>query len=369
MKRFFAIAAVCLVTLSCSQKKSVLDGTFTPADGQDAQVVAIVADVMTKEADTCAVVDGKFHYECPASDTTMLFVRIAPADENSADRYHLNVSLIPTEGNISVEMSEDTCIVSGSQLTDDYNAFVAEYRGCYNQYAEGLAGISKIFPEGSKEYAEVKEALMEQVQGEMKGVAVKTFKANSQNVVGYQAFTTMMYNLSKDEFDKYLDLSADFIKNNPKVEKIYEAKVNADATAEGKMFVDFEGKDPEGQVARLSDYVGRGNYVLVDFWASWCGPCKREIPNVKELYEKYTDKGLVVLGVAVWDKDNSGSREVMEQLDMKWNQIFAGEDDTPTDVYGIVGIPHIILFAPDGTVLNRGLYGNKMKETVAALFE
>lgn len=139
-------------------------------------------------------------------------------------------------------------------------------------------------------------------------------------------------------------------------------------TAAGKNFTDFEA-EYDGKVQRLSDYVGKGKYVLVDFWASWCGPCKREIPNIKELYDKYTQKGLVVIGVAVWDKDNSGSRQVMEQLGMPWNQIFMGEDKTPTELYGIIGIPHIILFGPDGTIVKRDLRGDDMKSTVSALFK
>ena len=65
----------------------------------------------------------------------------------------------------------------------------------------------------------------------------------------------------------------------------------------------------DGVVTKLSDYAGKGNYLLVDFWASWCGPCRREIPVIKEIYEKYKSQGLSVLGVAVWDKPDDTMRK------------------------------------------------------------
>lgn len=74
------------------------------------------------------------------------------------------------------------------------------------------------------------------------------------------------------------------------------------ATAIGQKFTDFSGKAVDGSEVSLSDYVGKGTYALVDFWASWCGPCRAESPHVAQLYNEYKDKGLTVLGVAVWDK-------------------------------------------------------------------
>ncbi len=124
------------------------------------------------------------------------------------------------------------------------------------------------------------------------------------------------------------------------------------STDEGAMFTDFEATQPDGSVLKLSDFVGKGKYILVDFWASWCGPCKREIPNIKAAYEKYKGDKFDVLSVAVWDKPEDTAKAAAEH-GVVWNQIVnAGQ--VPTDIYGIEGIPHLILFGPDGTIVKRG---------------
>jgi hypothetical protein len=92
------------------------------------------------------------------------------------------------------------------------------------------------------------------------------------------------------------------------------------------------------------------------------------MPNIRALYQEYGPRGLQVLSVAVWDGDNSRSREAIREMEMTWDHIFMGMDQTPTDLYGIAGIPHLILFSPDGTVYKRGLRGETLKDTIAELF-
>lgn len=144
-----------------------------------------------------------------------------------------------------------------------------------------------------------------------------------------------------------------------------QAKLN---TAEGKMFVDFTvehvyGYDrsidpqPLKKEVKFSDYVGKGTYVLVDFWSPWCGPCKREIPNISKVYEQYKDKGLQVLSIAVWEREpQSVTIAAAADLGMDWLHM-NNAGSVPTDIYGIDGIPHLMLIGPDGTILKRGFHG------------
>ena len=121
-------------------------------------------------------------------------------------------------------------------------------------------------------------------------------------------------------------------------------------TEVGRMFKDMKGISPDGKPTALSDYVGKGNYVLADFWASWCGPCRHEIPEVIALHEKYKGKGLKVIGITVHDTPEK-SDKVVEEMGIPFPQLY---ETKPMSTYGVLAIPYTILFAPDGTILERG---------------
>lgn len=123
----------------------------------------------------------------------------------------------------------------------------------------------------------------------------------------------------------------------------------------------------EEQTLSLSDFVGKGKYVLVDFWASWCGPCRREIPNLIKIYDQYKGDKFDVIGVATWDKP-ADTEKAIEQLGIKYPQIMNAQQ-AGSKAYGITGIPEIILFGPDGTILKRGLRGEKMEQAIADILK
>ena len=137
--------------------------------------------------------------------------------------------------------------------------------------------------------------------------------------------------------------------------------------AEGKPFKDIKGKDIDGNPTALSDYIGKGNYILLDMWASWCGPCIGEIPNLLKLLNKYKDKGLTVLGVFVSDKEENLKKAITNE-GVVWPQIIDSEDKA-MEIYGVNGIPHIILFAPDGTILKRDFRGQEIINTVSEILD
>ena len=137
--------------------------------------------------------------------------------------------------------------------------------------------------------------------------------------------------------------------------------VAASAQKAGDMYKDFQA-EYNGKVSKLSDYVGKGKYVLVDFWASWCPPCRREIPTLIDVYNKYQGKKFTVLGVATWDKPED-TKKAIEELGINYPQMLnAGK--AGSDAYGIQGLPEIILFAPNGKIVARGLRGEAIEAEV-----
>ena len=128
-------------------------------------------------------------------------------------------------------------------------------------------------------------------------------------------------------------------------------------------FIDFTA-EYNGSAQKLSDYVGKGRYVLADFWASWFGSCKEKMPSVIALHEKYKDKAFTVLGVAVSDKPEA-TLEAAKALNIPFQEIInAGQK--PVELYDIQAIPYYILFDPDGTILT---YGNNLDEAKAKIEE
>lgn len=142
-------------------------------------------------------------------------------------------------------------------------------------------------------------------------------------------------------------------KNNKEAEKVAEETV-VEATAD-EITVKMDGK--------FEDYIGKGQYVLVDFWASWCRPCREEIPNIVAVNEKYSDKGLVVLGVVVNDR-LADTKATMKKLGVVYDQVRDPQGEIASK-YGVRGIPAIFLFGPDGKQLASGLRGAEIEKEVA----
>ena len=156
--------------------------------------------------------------------------------------------------------------------------------------------------------------------------------------------------------------------NQMLMEHLARTKTSMTARAKtdvGCKFVDFE-VEYEGKTTRLSDYVGKGKYVLTDFWASWCAPCRAELPNLIAAYNTYKDSGLVVLGIAAWDKPEATLKAIDEEK-IPYPQIINSQK-IATDVYGISGIPEIILFGPDGTIVARGLRDKAIGAKLAEIY-
>ena len=148
--------------------------------------------------------------------------------------------------------------------------------------------------------------------------------------------------------------------------KAQEEKKNAFI---GQQFTDLEEADPDGNIHKLSEYVGKGKWVLVDFWASWCGPCLREMPNVVAAYEKYHAKGFDVVGLSFDNKKEPWVQAIADQK-MPWTHLsdLQGWRTVASGVYGVNSIPDNLLIDPQGKIVARGLRAQGLHDKLKEIF-
>lgn len=139
---------------------------------------------------------------------------------------------------------------------------------------------------------------------------------------------------------------------------------------EGRRYTDMKMQSPDGKTVLLSQYIGHGHYSLIDFWASRCGTCIKEMPTIKAAYDRYhASKGFEVVGVSL-DSNRKQWLKAVKEHQMTWPQLCAaeGEGNPAVDLYGIRGIPDNILVGPDGTVVTNDLRGEDLLKKLAEIY-
>src|SRR5699024_299911 len=128
-------------------------------------------------------------------------------------------------------------------------------------------------------------------------------------------------------------------------------------------------KNPEGNTIKLSDYVGKGKYVLLNFWASWCGPCRADIPHLQEVYNLYHPEGFEIISISM-DENKDDWLEALDEEQMKWLQIsnLKGFEDSVSKLYNFRGIPTDILVGPEGYIITRNMRGSWMDKKLIELY-
>lgn len=205
-----------------------------------------------------------------------------------------------------------------------------------------------------------------ELSAERKALVEESYNNNKDNGLGLYLATEWSRSATTGEIDSLLAVAPEVVKNSPRVKRYRDMAVLQEATAPGQPFTDFSAVQPDGETLSLSSFVEPGKYTLVDFWASWCPWCIKGLPALKEIYNDYKDKELILVGVAVRD-DAEATKGAVEKHGITWPVLYNAERK-PYEIYGMTGIPHLMLIGPDGKILARGEGAKKIRERLNQAF-
>ena len=297
------------------------------------------------------IANGRFTLERAVAEDGLIAHLVIPRS--------YNLSFIPEEGIIKADLAASGA--TGTPLNDEHTQKSKYRKGLIEEARAKLKSIRADKNLDDKAKEEAQEKVSDELYAKIKPLAEADLKEHPNDAIGLIALQNLlgMEDVNVAKAEALLQQAGDRLRAEESITKMVTRLRRVEATQAGAQFVDFEGVDDANKAVRLSDYVGKGHYVLVDFWASWCGPCRREIGHLKKVRDAYTDKGLVILGTVVWD-EMEDHLKAMKELEITWPQIFNKTE--ATELYGIAGIPQIILFDPAGKIVARDLRGEEINK-------
>lgn len=368
MKKLIYLFIVAGMLFSCQNtNKYTITGTIV---GDAYEGTNVYLQKMTDKAmvatDSAVVTNGSFTFSGVADSVVLRFITI---DESVNQKQASRLPILIEPGKLVVTF--DTVItVQGTRINEAYNDFRMSQRDISNEIrnimelynSENNAGT--MTPERENEISQTFDSLSEK----RTELHFNFIKENINNKLGEFVFQNSSSMFSPEQQKEILASASDEFKANESVQRIIKRLQNLENVAIGKKFVDFTLKNPEGKEISLSDYAGKGKYVLIDFWASWCGPCRQEMPNVVAAYKKYASKGFEIVGVSL-DKDHDSWTKGIKDLNMTWPQMSDLQywSSLVVDLYAINGIPHTVLLDKDGIIIEKNLRGEELDAKLAAL--
>jgi thiol-disulfide isomerase/thioredoxin len=362
------LAVAAMGVLACSGDKVNYNVKGTGAS-QEGATVYLIDQISAAPIDSAVVAGGAFAMKGQADKDAFLAVSI--------DGLGWNFLFFNDGKPVTVNVADST--VTGSALNNKLtecdkantkaNAELSEFVSAFTSLPkeEQQARMAAWLPE----YREVQLKYVDWYLG--------MIEENKDNLVPVAFVDQVPSMAGQDKFNELLASGAAYAEHpyvlNMK-EKREAALAKAKAAEEskqaiiGQKFLDLEEADPQGKMHKLSEYVGKGKWVLVDFWASWCGPCKNEMPNVVAAYKKYHNKGFEIVGLS-FDREKEPWVKAITEWEMPWIHLSDLKywQSVASDVYNVNSIPDNLLIDPEGTVVARYLRGAALEEKLAEVLK
>ena len=347
MKKIFYLFLIVFTAFACTNKSGyTIKGTtdFGWLNGKKIYL-SDLSGVSFYDTDSTVVKKGKFTFKGVAD--TAKICGIWFYDEQNSEK--IRRILILENGKIDFKIvSIDSIFVSGTELNDVYTNYENSISKFYKKYDAASA---------------VSEMETKKIEDEITKFNFDFCLQNATNLVGKAIFLQSFYTFSVEQKEQITVLFDEETKKDTKIALIIEVLQQEKKVAVGEQFIDFALPTPQGEMLKLSDLVGKTDYLLIDFWASWCGPCIMYFPALKSVYEKYQGKRFEILGVSL-DNNNDKWQGAIEKYNLPWKHVSDLKfwQCEAAQIYAVSSIPCTVLIDKNGKIIGRNMHPMEIED-------
>ena len=361
MKKLFVILMAVASMASCQTKNTyTISGTVEGAKDGDTIQLAMPEGRQLVPFATAVVTNGSYSFEGTSDEVNTAYITVS-------GRPVAQLYLEPGDIKADIPQNGD-CMAVGTKNNNLQEAFYSDLKALQEKYTALAEQMQN--PDITDEQADDIKSRMGEVENDYETICKSAVTDNIDTEFGRDMFLQSYHNFEAEEIVPIIDNLIAKYPDNEQLQSIKEVNDVTLGTAVGKPFKDFAMPSLDGTEVKLSDFVSKNKYTLVDFWASWCGPCRGEMPEVKAAYAAYKDKGFGIVGVSL-DRDEQSWKNCVAEMGLEWDHMSDLKywDCEGAALYGVRAIPATVLIAQDGTIVARNLRGAAIAEKLAELLK